>query len=303
MSLTTPPARQRLDTQQILTTGAQESFSQPVQLSFSDFQSRLRELKISFPKLVTKTVSEENLLGEGKEAYVYEIPGIEHYVLRVTHGKLNKELDMYEDNHPSMDYAQLIGGNYHFSPLTAAADPLPHLNVGQAVGKSKGIKVLKKQAGIELELPYINDQQKRREAHIWLCKQLANLPLESYIEFWTNIKTLDELKATYDTEHTNILLDEEEKRLNLVDVDLEKKRKDGFKLSFIHLLDAVMDRLGEQLKNDKDLQSLHKIILDKCIQANNQVGVPVMLDQPRIDDFLQQAGVDRNYLRLHLNTQ
>jgi len=222
--------------------------------SFNDFSKWLKDKKLS-PEAFIKSVKESNIyLGEGTSCKVFGIPGNENYVVKF----------------PLK--------NVEVGPLKEVLDEFPELNIGQAIATIGNIKISKRQSGIEAGIPYKARQTGGIENVFTYLKHLsrtANMPQSAYDELAFTFKKLNEHDLYFDLANpNNILVDEKNKKFNLVD-DLTEITHEKDYNNFLSLAAPLVDTFyARQLSYNDDLTSLWNTIVTKCIIASKKAGLP-----------------------------
>ena len=250
--------------------------------SFGDLvESMGRSDKPAFDeKRVLNFCTKENFLGRGKNANVYEIPGMEKYVLKVEHGvEQKKEVD---------------------GKIEEVKDVFPEFNFGQAVARisNEGIYLLKKQNGVPAGVPNGDARKKSEigdtvyEDHL---QRTSEIPQSAYDEFAESLIVINHRDHQFDPKFGNVLVDPEKGKFNLVDIT---KRNEGsnYKNGIVDMMVSLMDNsYAGRYKGVAPVEGYRKEILQKCIEAGKKVGweIPEPGEKPSIDYSFKLAGIER----------
>lgn len=263
-----------------------------------------------------RSFSSENYIGRGTESYIYKICGNEDYVL-----KIPKE---YKDLAQTFDFSDCY--------IEDVTDENLNGNFGQqvAVIKDKAhkipvIKILKKQEGIPngnppngmccIDIAY-NDISRR--IHCEKClKILANMPDSAYENFVDDVAYLAKKGYSIDDYNSNnYLLDEENGRINIVDID---KTNIPYPARFGNLIYALIDLrfidnyfsdLKYQPNSKKEAEITQNVatIIDKYINAVKTRGykfslkedfeLPPVLKHPVSNQYFQTSDYNEKIEKL-----
>lgn len=222
--------------------------------------------------LYSVTLQDENYIGKGSFAKVYNVPGMDNYVLRVEHGA-TKEV-------------------FEGCPIVKVADEFPDDNFGQKVADNfHGVTILKKVYG--QPLGFDNPQEKDDPAkflpvHARLVlaqiKEISAYPLDSYENLARKIKKINQSKILMldFANSNNILVDNINKEFNLLDLSERTQVKElqdivHDKTELVSLLTNACFHIGvfERLTSDeqKSLNEHTAIVIAKCRQAAANMGL------------------------------
>lgn len=192
--------------------------------SFSDLLAELEKAGFSEEKILD-ICTEENIIGHGGNADVYEIPNVEGYVLRAVRWKK---------------------GGGEVGKIEEVKDDLPEFNVGQAVAKMSGAEIyfLKKQKGIPAGVPHGKIRREGEssdpvyEEHL---KRAAEMPQSAYDEFAQMLVTINARGHNFDpSKANNVLLDVEGGKFNLVDLH-KRDQKSTYRNGIADMVITLMD--------------------------------------------------------------
>ncbi|MBI2989995.1 MAG: hypothetical protein HYY51_02270 [Candidatus Magasanikbacteria bacterium] len=227
--------------------------------SFSNLSAKLE--KVGYDKTNILTVcTEENLIGHGGNADVYQIPGVETYVVRVKQWG--------------------NGGHEIQSEIEEVEDVFPEFNVGQAVAKmpEDGIFFLKRQTGIPAGVPYGEIRRKGGEKadsmYAEHSKRAAEMPQSAYDEFAKLLIVINERDHQFDpSKANNVLVDVESGSFNLVDIN---KREEGstYRNSITDMIVTLIDNsYAWKYRGEIPLETYRKKIIEKCLEAGKKTGL------------------------------
>lgn len=260
--------------------------------SFRDFWVKAKRLGKPYI-----AIDKNNPLGEGRNAIVYAINGIDDYVM-----KINKT---GEKPPAQFEINKMIPVNYDFDGR----------NFGQPIGevsKDKGNYILIKQKGkehsIENWMDYVfNRKELTRECVPKYYKDmdlLSQMPDESFVEFADSMKYRSDKGYPADfVNPQNILIDHENKSINAIDIfdwkDLfDLNNKNTYFDMVSPLLDFAMFEKYLKFLGPESQRKLIKncqTIADKCKNAAQKVGLSmeesIFLDTvTKMDDVVQRVG-------------
>lgn len=227
-------------------------------------------------------IKPENLIGEGAEKMVYEIPQMEDYVLA-----FNKKADKKAPLEPFVEYE----------------NKLPEYNFSQAIaGNNNELTIMKKVNGTSHSLPDWTKQYRattydgavvsNKDAKMFLNQlgEIETFPLESYVDLASQIKYLADRKVKIDSfSPNNILVDKNAKKFNCIDImpNSENFSKitpeiNGTSDMIAILCDALMQKKYMDALDAKDcaiMQEKTKSVIEKCKKAGKIAGLS---DNPSI---------------------
>ncbi len=211
--------------------------------------------------MLKEALKPENLIGEGFEHAVYNIPGNDDFVLRIKRGFYKETQKFDYDNYDMEDTRDMeLDGNYG-QQVAVLSDKDKSIK-----GYLKpSIEVLKKQKGFpngnpspralynengtlrEEVLPYEDDSRKRHFARS--INALAQMPDETYDQLIEDLLVSGEAGYKFDPENSNnFLIDEENQRINIIDMSpAEKPHKDRFGNTLYALIN--LEFLGEYMRS------------------------------------------------------
>lgn len=225
------------------------------------FQAQLERVGLSNPDdLIVRSSVTENLVGSGGNSSVYKIPEVEEYVLRVPNGR--------------------FGGDTSMGVLEPVDDRLPELNIGQAVARMGGHKILKRQLGVPAGVPYGPIRQSA-EGILLYQKSLARaaeMPQTSYDSLAYLFQLLNSNALNFDpSKSNNILIDEKNMVFNVVDInppDHGAKTHNDLGRMVVPLMDNAFASKVKNSDIDALLTESRKTILLKSIQASKTANLP-----------------------------
>lgn len=248
--------------------------------SFEDLTVELNKAGLDKTNLLS-SCTPENFLGQGGNAEVYTISGVEKYVLKISNSR-RKDTP--------------ISGE-----IIKVDDKFPEFNIGQAVGEvtGEGILLLRKQAGIPAGVPYgeiRKNQEKGDLAYEEHLKRASEMPQAAYDEFAKMLLIINERNHKFDpSKASNILVDVEANRFNMVDIN-ENESNSNYQNNVGELVVVLMDNsYAWKYKGNIPLDNYRKIILEKCIEAGKRVGweVPAVGISSSLDYSFKLAGESR----------
>lgn len=153
------------------------------------------------------------------------------------------------------------------------------IKVGQATAEnSQGVQILQRQRGIEagLATPRLVPEELRDATYEKSVLLAAGMPDEAYDEFANTLKALDEAGYQFDpSKSSNILIDEDAGKFNLVDVNESKSGKPQASLEYM-LIPLMGNTYAHQYKG-MDLTSAYRMIHDKATDAARKAGIKLEL--------------------------
>jgi hypothetical protein len=175
--------------------------------SFEEFEKFAKQT--DFLKNLSEYVKEQHLVGEGKYHKVYSIPQNDTFLIRIKRNHI-------DDIHKGY-------------PLIKSPNPFPHKNLGQKVAEiGKNIEIIIKQDGIPNGLED-RDNYKLKNAPlpkekvpevISKLQMVSQMPQNTYNTLANEVKTICKGGYLFDFYNpNNILIDNEKKALNIVDID------------------------------------------------------------------------------------
>jgi len=195
----------------------------------SSFEKWMEENNLTLSDIKNIISNNENILGAGFDNTTFSIPDCDEYVLRVRSNLLSF----------------VLNSDFENATIINTEDKNLDINIGQQVAEilpktiipfPAGIEVLKKQYGESVgvqpsetiqygEIEYEDYQRKNKYART--IHKVASLPIESYETLITEIKKAEELGYTFDhLNSNNLLVDENNQRINIIDMEKRGKRGD-----------------------------------------------------------------------------
>ena len=262
----------------------------PIEDDYAAFENWVNETPDAAQKLAQMVQNPNNKLGSGFTHTAYKFEGNDNFVLRVS------------NNTPS--------GNLDFERATIKDEENKNLdvNIGQRIGrvtiptdnqyKRLSIDVLKRQAGSSLGNPPIEaivdpitgeikegelhyHDVKRKENYMNSIHKVANMPVSAYEDLiWTTQKAA-EAGYSLDIENSNnLLVDEENQKINIIDTSISDLPADFggllFALTNIDYFDTfISDYENTGMSEEQDRQVIKDTIeiTKKYTQAMKNLGV------------------------------
>lgn len=210
------------------------------------------------------------ILGGGFEGITIEIPNNDKWVIKV------------------MKRSNFIQQKCEKAAICEVPDKLPDLNIGQMIAyvtmpisntSSRRFYILRKQKGDSYGINNTPPQELNKNniaAHISSLKKMAEYPFDAYRQMIRDIISVNDAGYVFDFYNpNNIMLDDENKRINFVDVDPACNEKVSYQFSDIlyALLDGDFGVSFLNSNQDKDLieqankySDIIKEKFDKAIQ-------------------------------------
>lgn len=219
-------------------------------------------------KIVPEILTEENLLGRGREKDVYKIDKLPDYVLCVIR-------DKYNPDKPISPFHQCFQTN----SVTDTDLPIMMNNNGMYIKKNIGGKShslpnwLEKFTGAK-PLNYEDVQYFMNS-----LKELSMFPCKSYVNFAKSLQKLNEERVRIDTVNpNNILVDKDLQAINIIDLSSKDNKVplgtvrpiNGLSDMEAILCDSIMYTTLYDMATDEDKQKLDeyaKTIIKKCAIA------------------------------------
>lgn len=223
-------------------------------LSGKNFVNWLEKIAISPEKLVEKVKFANKYIGEGSANIAYEIPENLEYVMRFPRESAKSGM------------------------LKIVEDIFPELNIGQTVAEIGNIKVSKKQTGIPAGVPYKDRLGGSMQNVLTYRKHIfrtAEMPQAAYDDLADTFKRLNEHGYSFDMANpNNILVDEKNKKFNLVD-DLNEIVDDEDQNSYASLALPLIDTFfAPNLSFSADIAPSWKVIIEKSRKAAQNADLP-----------------------------
>ena len=233
--------------------------------SYDDFINWANET--DFINKTDEIIRTGEILGSGFEGKTIAIPECDNWVIKV------------------YNRAHIINQKLKEPQITEIKDILPELNVGQFVASVKiplgenycqHFYVLKKQDGVSYGVPYDSKNtvcDSTVKEHLDTLSKMANMPIETYEKLVDDIQYVTEKGYKFDSGNPyNFMMDEENQRINFVDIADKKNDK---KTQFGDVLFALLDgdfsaslRNSSRPDKEKDLsQDYSKKIISKFFIA------------------------------------
>lgn len=208
------------------------------------------------PNGIKAALHPDNLIGEGFDHSAYKIPGNDDYVLRIKNSYYELTQDIDYSNYKIVDTRDMkldcnIGQQVALlvdekTPLDPRVMPHPRIEIlkkqkGYANGNPspralyiEGTGQLRR-AGL---VPY--EANSRKEHYAKCMKALAEMPDSTYDQLIDDLLIAGEACYKFDTENSNnFLIDEENQRINLIDMSpTSKPHKDRFGNTLYALINA-----------------------------------------------------------------
>lgn len=278
-----------------------------------------------------KSLKPENLIGEGFDHAVFNIPNNPDYVLRIKRGYYGKTDNFDFKNYTIKDTRDMeLQGN--IGQQIALLENIPDKKNGKFVNPD--IEVLKRQHGFpngnpppsalyhgdgtlrEEVLPYEDNSRKLHFAKS--METLANFPDETYDQLIDDLLIAGE--AGYKFDHlnsNNFLIDEDEKRINIIDMSKVKKpHKDRFgntlwSLINVEFLNEYMSKesgytpqsqneINDTIKNMLTVMDKYSAAMKRKIQKFNTSSYHfnLLLNEPISSFWLKECDYDKKVDKL-----
>ncbi len=264
--------------QSLDTTGSQEIAA--TDHSFENLLSELDKAGCDKDRLL-EICKPENLIGRGGNADVYNIPGVDRYVLRVNRSKKKEETN---------------------GEISKIVDAFPEFNIGQAVAEIQecGMSFLRRQDGIPASVPCGELRRDGGEEADSIyqehLKNVAEMPQEAFDEFAHLLIVINDRGYQFDpSKVNNVLVDAENERFNLVDVNKRSETstyRNGVADMAVTLIDNAY---AGRYKGLLAPEHYRRMILEKCIEAANKTGlkIPGNGENSSLDYSFKLAGIER----------
>ena len=255
-------------------------------------------------KIVEVMQDERNILGRGYSNTIYEIPGNNEYVLKVSNSCDIDIVDLRDYSFKDVEDKNL-DGNYGQCVVVITSSDF----------RKPDIFILKRQTGISNgnpptsviyfengklrpgELPY--EAYERKEHYARSLQILADMPQESYDKLVYNLARLGDIGYKFDYYNpNNFLLDEKSKNINII--DLEKTQK-GYKndlgnalwaLSNVSYLSTFMSKYDSFPMSEDESNKVFEntiAIIDKYTKAMKNNGEKYSSDGYEFSQLLNSA--------------
>jgi len=227
---------------------------------YSQFTNYLTSNNINFPQLIQQLQS-QNPDGQGGNAFFYKIPNTPFGI------RILKKNWTTPDINPTLEPAD---------------NPNADINIGQAIANyGKNIQVLRLQQGTPAGMKYsalklqqgdeLNQEIANYKNQI---KAAAEMPLESYIELFNNIKKLNANNYVVDPSKSgNLLIDKN--KFNIVDMN-KMAPTNPYKNSANEIALMLLDKLWDKhFPTDKEVQNYANEIHKKIEKAAELTDFPI----------------------------
>lgn len=229
---------------------------------------QLKSMGLDSYEKLSAIATDENFLGEGGNASVFAIPGSEQYVVRIQHRAWTAPTE---------------------GDIEPVEDPLPDINVGQAVARMGNVFILKRQEGVPAGLTHADikrlglTHEAANADYLQRTSLAASLPQQAYDELAELLEILNEKGYNFDpSKPNNILVDTEKQKFNLVDLDPRDPNSD-YRNNLTSMVIPLMNNSYAWKVEDPDMEqqlaSQRGAILDKAIQASIKAKLPIPDEQ------------------------
>ena len=272
---------QTLNTNNIYKKPLAEKDSIPKSLSNSYAQKiTLQNKKPSFgttfkPENILKLIKEENLLGMGKTNKAYSLEKLPQFVLRIPNNfKLN------ENKIFSCRPIKAFCKEYNFGePIIDFGNGIQLLNKVEGVGCSFKNWVNYMKDTVLKNLPICKNAAKE---NLKTLQEIADFPIESYIDFANKLKFLNTTTKTVDCINpNNIIINFDSKKFNIIDLWDKGTHQTKGNAGFDHMVTLLCDGIlhMDTLKvlpasKVKQYESATNLIIYKCQTAAQLVDLP-----------------------------
>lgn len=284
-------------TERVLFSGQEPKSEQKDSFELQDLETQINERYGSTGNFIRQVATDQNLIGEGGESRVYEIPDMPAYVLSVS----------------------------KFPPFETLPDKTPDLNLGQPVAQVNAhYKILKKQKGYATKLHpwnqllmfpserwgvravvYIQDADKTsqyRQAYQEFIELVAAIPQSGYDELAKNLSKIHHHpNVFFDADASNVLVDSEKGKFNLVDCERENVPNSeclfGMLTALLNGKFVSVDETAVQTTGRPDEQSvatdpylinLRREVVKKCLIAAYRSDLPILQAMRNKVPFMQK---------------
>ena len=272
-----------------------------METAIEDFEKKFKEVygEADIVEMAPRIFADpSNLAGEGASKRVFNIPGMEDYLLAFLKEEYNS--------------------NERAKPFKPCDIPLPKYNFGQIMFEGNGMLVMKKTKGVPHSLKcWFSHLMKmmegkqpvsKVEAELALLKmcEISRMPIDSFVHFASQVKYLNENSLPMDTVNpNNLLIDYENKRINMIDVfdgplflRQIKSPMNGVRNMEAVLLDSVLHT--EYLKvlppvKQELMKCASRVVICKCQRAAKSIGLVNDSNNVRhyFELFIQNSGDDK----------
>lgn len=273
------PISQKFNINPILSTTV---FTDNIQHNDNSRNVAFKSIKInnSLMQSVLESISEKNIIGEGKNSKVYKFldNSFQKYVIKVLK--------------PSCD-------------STPSLNELPRYNFGQAICKIQdNIYVLRKQNGVQHGFVNWRDivngkKLEKEEAKSFLedLKKISNMPDKTFDSYAEKTKYISENGYKSDSINpNNILIDYDKNEINIIDYFKTNKKYVNLKNCYLDMACNLLDFMNfKKIYNvlskseQKEFIESANVIIKKCYESAERVGLST--DKEEYNDFLSMASI------------
>lgn len=228
---------------------------------YSQFTDYLNQQGIQFPELLQQLQSQKPT-GTGGNANFYKIPNTQ-FGIRVLKRTSNI------DENPT---------------LQPADNPNEDINIGQAIANyGKNVQVLRLQQGTPAGLKHgawnlKDDDELNQEIANYKnqIKTAAEMPIQSYINLFNDIKKLNAKNFVVDPSKSgNLLIDKDKQKFNIVDMN-NMGEKNTYKNSAHEIALMLLDKFWDKhFPTDKEVQAYATQIHNKIEKAAELTDFPI----------------------------
>ena len=237
------------------------------------------------PSLIQKvmeSISERNLIGEGRNSKVYKFfdNSFDKYVIKVLKPNSSNQIEL---------------------------NVLPEYNFGQAIFKIQdNIYILKKQNGIqhgfidwEKQCQCLKIEREKAQNFVKSVKRISEMPNETFDEFARKTKYITDNGYKSDSINpNNLLIDYKNNEINVIDyfkTNNEIKSKNSYLDMACCILDFLnFERIYSALpeSEQKEFINVAKLIMEKCYNSAKKVGLST--DKRDYEEFLSRVSTILN---------
>jgi YD repeat-containing protein len=260
--------------------------------SFQALNNEITEHGLT-PQGIAALCTEENakkglvkVLGRGSNVTVYEVLGLDNFVVSVHHKADAKKLG-------------------ELTPMNI----LPDLNVGQPVAEfGSGYTILKRQEGIVAGTQFdANGVRSEEELAKFPDKRrmIAEMPQSAYDNLAREILQVNKRGYSWDaSKATNLLVDPEQAKFNLVDVNPPDPRVGEKVQKLSSLVTALMEnRVAQYMETSEQLTASYREIVEKSIKACENTGMQMDLNDSSLVYSFKLAGMEPELEQLKAEQQ
>ena len=227
------------------------------------------------PENVLKLIKEENLLGIGKTNKAYALEMLPQFVLRIPNN-----LNLRENKVLNCKPIKVFCKEYNFGePVIDFGNGIQLLNKVDGIGCSFKNWINYMKDTVFKNMPIGKNAAKE---NLKTLQEIANFPIESYIDLANKIKFLNTTSKTVDCINpNNIIINFENKKFNIIDLWEKGTHKTQGTAGLDHMITLLCDGIlhidtlkALPAQKVKQYENTTNLIIYKCQTASQLVDLP-----------------------------